>query len=108
MVVLATIIALLFSLPDLYKCISVLLGCALSGNITKTFIKQEGNKDLIQCSQNKRGLRGYNDTELGIVTNCESKCPQINTKSHCFGCDLHEIYKTMLRLHGSSKTIECM
>ena len=44
MVVFATITALLFSLPDLYKCIFVLLGCALSGNITKT-IKNEGNKD---------------------------------------------------------------
>ena len=57
MVVLATIMALLFSLTDLYKCIFVLLGCALSGNITKTSIKKEGNKDLIQCSQNKRGLQ---------------------------------------------------
>ena len=52
MVVFATITALLFSLPDLYKCTFVLLGCALSGNITKT-IKNEGNKDLIQCSENK-------------------------------------------------------
>ena len=55
MVVLATIIALLFSLPDLYKCIFVLLGCALSGNITKTSIKKEGNKDLIQCLEIKGG-----------------------------------------------------
>ena len=57
MVVFATITALLFSLPDLYKCIFVLLGCALSGNITKT-IKNEGNKDLIQCAENKRGVAG--------------------------------------------------